>query len=277
LMLFSCFCRLTASCPSEVCVSGFEAFSLFVGTYEKQSEGVYHQQYGLHGLIEAQGNWYLVDKGEDANGRYIEYYTKSVAASACPSGASYRGANGKVVPMKVGTCDSDDEAGGSVGGVVGGLILCCCIAACVAFCWQKGCCQGHKAAKSLALPAAVGEPVVVVAVAAQPVDGPVTVAAQPVGAMAQPTAEKKLEAADKTSCHNLKLSTFWKMTWCANCKAMLLGLSDQGYACQHIGCGLIVCPKCHAEVSQRACGQYALSAMQKYGELAQATQKDAQL
>jgi len=241
LVLSTCFCGLAASCPDEVCVSGLEAYrNLFDGTYEKQSEGVYHQQYGSYGLLDNGGIWNLVDKGETAAVVRFSSYFKSVSTSACPSGASYRGANGKDIPMKVGTCDSDDEdsTGGSVGGAVGGLVFFSSIVACVAFCCWRRCRPGQGEASIVAVPAAVGKPVVVVPGggpvigAAQPVGGvpdggPVIVAVQPVGAMAQPAAEEKAEAAEKAPCHNLKLTTFWKMTWCVNCKAMLLGLSKQ--------------------------------------------------
>lgn len=143
-------------------MSGFKAFSAnsaaFGGTYKKQSESVYKQEFASHALAQVGGKWKLVDYYE-YTGDYSEYswYFKSASSSACPNGASYRDTNGKSADMKVGTCDSSGIGSGGeggLGGAIGGVVVCLLIAACVAACCWRRFRPGQGAASS-PVPAAV--------------------------------------------------------------------------------------------------------------------------
>lgn len=142
-------------------MSGFKAFSAnsaaFGGTYKKQSESVYHQEYAPHALIKIRGTWNLVDK-DTIDSAQVSWYFEAVSSSACPNGASYRDTKGNSADMKVGTCDSSGFGSGgesSMGGAIGGVVVCLLIAACVAACCWRRFRPGQGAASSPAVPAVV--------------------------------------------------------------------------------------------------------------------------
>jgi len=134
VLLFTYTFGLMASCPDKVCVSEDTFAQDFDGTYEKQSEDVYHQEFGKYALYKCEGHWLLGDKNHV--GDCISYVHAS-SSSKCPNGASYAVSDGgSTSDMQV----ADKECTGSSLGLVGtivGLLLTCLVVAGVVWCCCK--------------------------------------------------------------------------------------------------------------------------------------------